>query len=96
MNLALSEVLDLVRRWQSAGIEAHCTMMADYLAADCNGYVIVEGESFTIQGTNGCDFRFALNASMRFVYRDKMLRISTPEWHCNLYEAKDKDWVRLV
>ena len=98
MNLALSEVLNLVRGWQNAATDVHGTMMFETKewVIDLNGRLFVEGDGFTITNGNGCECRMALDSAMSFAYADSMLKIEGAAWRCNLYEANDKNFVRLV
>ena len=98
MNLALSEVLNLARKWQNASTEMRGTMMIETRdwVIDLNGRVIVGADGLTITNGDGCECRLVLDSVTNFAYADSMLKIDGNGWRCNLYERKDKNWVRLV
>jgi riboflavin synthase alpha subunit len=98
MNLGLSAVLSLVQKWQNAATEMHGTMMIETRewVIDSKGRVILEGDSLTLTNGNGCEFRIALMPTMTFSYAGGMLKIEGTGWRCNLYESKDKSFVRVV
>ncbi len=98
MNLALSAVLNLGRRWQNAATDIHATMMIEtkQWVIDLSGRIFVEANGFTITSGNGCECRIALDSAMSFAYADSMLKIDGAGWRCNLYESKDSKFVRLV
>lgn len=97
MNLALSEVLNLARKWQNASTEVRSTMSIESheWASESTGAVIVEAEGIVITNVHGYETRIALNEMMRFSYADGMLKIGGAGWSCNLYEVKDPNVVRL-
>src|SRR5689334_6517757 len=98
MNLALSEVLDLARKWQNAATFTRGTIMLD--TQDCvtqfSGRVTVQGDALTIANDSGCETALALRSDMTFAYLDGMLRIDGNGWCCVLYEEKIPNLVRLV
>ncbi len=98
MNLALSEVLNLARKWQNAATNMRGTVMLD--TRDCvtefSGRLSVQGDGITISNEGGCETALALRSDMTFAYADGMLRIDAPGWYCTLYEEKVKNLVRLV
>lgn len=98
MNLALSEVLNLARRWHNASTEVRSLMSIESheWASESTGCVIVEAEGITITNEHGYETRIALNETMRFSYADGMLKITGAGWSCNLYEVKDPKLIRLV
>lgn len=99
MNLALSEVLDLVRRWQNASAEIRVLVQiaSGEIVVEFDGRAIVETESgITITNDIGEECRIALQQTMTFTYADRLLRIDGAGWRCNLWETKDKNLIRLV
>jgi hypothetical protein len=98
MNLALSEVLNLVRKWQNAATNVRGTVMLD--THDCvtqfGGRVSVQGDGITVGNEGGCETALVLRSDMTFAYVDGMLRINGRGWYCTLYEEKVKNLVRLA
>jgi hypothetical protein len=77
MNLNLSEVLNLARKWQKAATDCNGTMMSEtrQWVIDFNGHVLVEGNGLTITNGKGCECRIALDSAMSFAYAHLMLNI---------------------
>src|SRR5690242_17077320 len=98
MNLALSEVLNLARKWQDAATYTRGTLMLD--TQDCvtqfTGRVKVQGDGFAVISESGCETALVLRSDMKFAYADGMLRIDGNGWLCTLYEAKIPNLIRLV
>ena len=98
MNLALSEVLNLARRWQNASTEIRALIQigSREIVVEFTGRTIVEAEGIAITNVNGGECRIALLPTMSFAYADGMLKIDGGGWGCNLYEVEDPQIMRLV
>jgi hypothetical protein len=98
MNFALSEALNLARRWQNASTEIRALIQigSREIVVEFTGRVVVEAEGITITNVNSGECRIALLPTMAFAYSDGMLKINGGGWGCNLYEVKDPNIMRLV
>jgi hypothetical protein len=66
MDLALSEVLNLARKWQNASTEVRSTMSIESheWASESTGGIVVEGEGITITYEHGYETRIVLNETI--------------------------------
>lgn len=81
----------------AAEIRALIMIASGEIVIEFDGRAIVEAESgITLTNDIGEECRIALQPTMTFTYADAMLKIDGEEWRCNLYEAKDKNVIRLV
>ena len=91
MNLAISEAVDRLRRWetQASNIRGSLFTNSQELQITFLARIYIEGDAITLASDTGFKFHLTLSDAMTFRYSEAMLEIRAASWRCILHEAKD-------
>jgi hypothetical protein len=90
MNIALTEVLKRLHKWEKKDALIHALLLthSQELTVKVSGRIHRDGEAFKLTYDTG-EVRIAFTEDMRFKYGDAILEIIAPLWRCVLHGPRD-------
>lgn len=90
MDIAVSEALDLARRWQTKETPIRGSVFThnQELQIKFAGHVTIENDRIVISSEHGFELAITLSRGMMIKYGDAVLEIRHAGYRCVLYEPK--------